>query len=49
MATIAGDAKVRVEDDLTMALNALAAAEEGGRRLEAEIARLEAERAFFFC
>ena len=45
MATIAGDSKARVEDDLTKALNALAAAEEGGCRSEAEIARLEAERA----
>ena len=45
MATTAGDAKARVEDDLTKALNALAAAEEGGRRSETEIARLEAKRA----
>ena len=45
MATTAGDAKSRVEDDLTKALNALAAAEEGGRRSEIEIARLEAKRA----
>ena len=44
VATAAGDAKARVEDDLTKALNALAATEEGERRSEAEIALLEAER-----
>ena len=44
MATIARDAKARVEDDLTKAFNALAAAEEGGRRSKVEISRLEAER-----
>ena len=43
MANAAGDAKARVEDDLTKALNSLAAAEEGERRLETEIARLEVE------
>ena len=36
-----GDAKARVEVDLTKALNSLAAEEEGRRRSEAEIARLE--------
>ena len=45
MATTAGDAKARVDDDLTKALNALAAAEEGGRRSEIEIARLKAKLA----
>ena len=43
VAATAGDAKARVEVDLTKALNSLAAAEEGERRLKAEIARLEAE------
>ena len=43
MATSAGDAKSRVEVDMTKALNSLAVAEEGRRRLEAEIARLETE------
>ena len=43
MATVARDAKSRVEVDLTKALNSLAAAEEGGHRSEAEIARLEVE------
>ena len=41
--TAAGDAKTRVEGDLTKALNALAATEEGGYKSEAEIGRLEAE------
>ena len=41
---VAGDAKARVEDHLTRALDALVAAEEDGRRLEAEIARLAVER-----
>ena len=45
MATSTGDAKARVEVDLTKALNSLAAAEEGGSRSEAEITRLEAELA----
>ena len=45
MAASAKDAKAKVEVDLTKALNSLAAAEEGGRRSEAEIARLEAELA----
>ena len=45
MVTTARDAKARVEDDLTKALNALAAAEEGGRRSETEIASLEAKQA----
>ena len=34
-AIAAGDAKARAEDDLTRALDALAATEEDGRRLEA--------------
>ena len=34
VALAAGDAKARVEVDLTKALNSLAAAKEGGRRLE---------------
>ena len=41
--TAAGDAKVRVEVDLTKALTSLEAVEEGGRRLEDEITRLEVE------
>ena len=40
----AGDAKARTEDDLIRALDALAAAEEDGRRLEAEVARLAVEQ-----
>ena len=40
MATITGDAKAKVEVDLTKALNSLVAAEEGGRRSEAKIAGL---------
>ena len=43
VATTAEDAKARVEVDLTKALNSLVAAEEGERRLEAEITHLEAE------
>ena len=43
MATTVGDAKARVDDDLTKTLNALTTVEEGGRRSKAEIARLEAE------
>ena len=43
MAVAAGDAKSRVEVDLTKALNSLVAAEEGGGRSEAEIVRIEAE------
>ena len=43
MATTAGDAKAKVEADLTKALNSLAAAEEGGRRSKVEIALLEVE------
>ena len=43
MVTTVRDAKARVEVDLTKALNSLAAAEEGGHKLEAEIACLEAE------
>ena len=45
MATSAGDAKARVEVDLTKALNSLVVAEEGGCRSKAEIARLEVELA----
>ena len=45
LATTAGDAKVRVEDDITKALNYLATTEDGGRRSKAKIARLVAERA----
>ena len=43
IAAIAGDAKARVEVDLTKALNSLAAVKEGGCRLEAEITLLEVE------
>ena len=43
VAITAGDAKARVEVDLTKALNSLAAVEEGGHRSEAEITRLEAD------
>ena len=43
MATVVGDAKARVEVNLTNALNSLAAAEEGRLRSEAEIPCLEAE------
>ena len=39
----AGDSKARVEVDLTKALNSLADSEEGGRRSEVEIIRLDAE------
>ena len=42
-AVAAGDGKVRVEDNLTRVLNALAAAEEDDRRLEAEVVRLAVE------
>ena len=40
----ASDAKARVEDNLARVLDALAVAEEDGRRLEAEIACLAIER-----
>ena len=40
----AGDAKSRVEDDLTRALDALAAAEEDGHRSEAKVIRLAVEQ-----
>ena len=43
VATVIGDAKPRVEADLTKALNSLAIEEEGERRSEAEVARLKAE------
>ena len=36
----AGDAKARAKDDLTRTRDALAAAEEDGHRLEAEVSRL---------
>ena len=45
MATSTGDAKARVEVDLTKALNSLAAVLEGRHRSEAEISLLEAELA----
>ena len=44
VAIAARNAKARVEDDLTKALNALVAIEEGERKSEAEISRLEAKR-----
>ena len=44
MGMAASDAKVRVEDNLTRALNALAAEKEDGRKLEAEVAYLSVER-----
>ena len=43
VATVEGDAKARVEADLTKALNSLAIEEEGERRSKAEVARLKAE------
>ena len=43
VATSTGDAKARVEVDLTKALNSFAATEEDRRRSEAVITRLEAE------
>ena len=43
MAAFAEDAKVRVEVDLTEALNSLAVTEEGRCRSEVEIACLETE------
>ena len=43
VATTAGDAKARVEVDITKALNSLAATKEGGRRSKAEITYLKAE------
>ena len=55
VATSAGDAKARVEVNMSKALNSLAAEEEGGLRsegeiacLEAELARVEAKRALLF-
>ena len=45
VATSVGDAKARVEVDMIKALNSLADTEEGKSRSEAEIARVEAERA----
>ena len=43
-AAVADDAKTRAEDDLTMVLDSLVAAEEDGRRLEAEVARVAVKR-----
>ena len=43
VAAAVGDAKARVEVDLTKALNSLAATEEGNSRSKAEITRLETE------
>ena len=43
-AATAVDAKVRVEDDMTRARDALAIAEEDGRGLEIEVTRLVVER-----
>ena len=43
VATSAGDAKDRVEVDLSKALDSLEATEEGERRSEAEIAPLDTE------
>ena len=43
-AIVAGEAKVRAEDDLTRVRDALAAAEEDGRELEAKAARLTIEQ-----
>ena len=40
-----GEAKARAEDDLTRVRDALAAVEEDGHGLEAEVARLKVERA----
>ena len=47
-AVAAGDAKARIEDNLTQARDALAVAEEDGRRLEAEVARLVVEPTSLF-
>ena len=44
MAKAVGDTKARVEDDLTKAFNALAAAEEGRCKSEAKISLLEAKQ-----
>ena len=43
-AVAAGEAKARAEYDLTRVRDALATAEEDGRRLEAEVAHLTIER-----
>ena len=43
--TLVGDAKARVEVDLTKALNSLAATEEGGCKSKAGIAHLKVELA----
>ena len=43
-AVVVGDAKARVEDDLTRVLDALSTVEEDGRRLEAEVTRLAVEQ-----
>ena len=42
-----GEAKARAEDDLTRDRDALAAAEEDQRRLEAEVSHLTVERTSF--
>ena len=44
-ATLVGDAKAKVEVDLTKALNSLAVAKEGGSRSDGAIAHLEVELA----
>ena len=43
-AVAVGESKVRAEDNLTRARDALAAAKEDGSKLEAEVARLAVER-----
>ena len=45
MAASSGDAKARVEVDLTTTLNSLAVLEEGRHRSEAKVTRLEVELA----
>ena len=47
LAVATGEAKARAKDDLTRARDALAAAEEDERRLEAEVGFLEVERTSF--
>ena len=44
MAVAAGDANARAEDDMSRALDALAAAKEDGHRLEAEVGCLAVEQ-----
>ena len=43
VAVAAGEAKARVEDDLTRVRDALAATEEDGHGFEAEVARMTVE------